>query len=561
MAIYHLSAKVISRSSGRSSTASTAYRSGEKIKDERTGLTFDYSQKKGIDASLILTPDNAPDWMNNRSRLWNEVEKSEKRKDSQLAREIEVAIPVELSNSQKQELVREFVSEQFVNRGMVADIAFHHLNSHNPHAHILLTMRDITDDGFGQKNRDWNRKELLVEFRSAWETQVNQALEQAGTSARIDHRSLEAQGINRIPQIHLGANVTAMMKRGIATERGDTYLGIRVANQEIEQLEIELKVTEELIEYEPRKTQQNQARQNLACDTASINFINNQLITLEEEEEEGEKDKQENFSFGLELAQYDSQTTENFTTNQLSDAQLINLEEQWSHWEKENEIQTYLKSRQGKKISQQFQQLQLDQTKLTKALAAQKRQLAQLSPRSLFNPWGDSPKVIKKQQQKLKRTQSRLKNLHRQLNQAHFQLKQWEKDYQTWFNNPDNQKMREYGKQRVTPEISSRIETLLEGYSIHKAAEYILDVKGKLENKICCVEGNNYRISRQGKTITIMNKHSGELIYLGTDETDNRGIIEVKQFQLSQDDKKAITETAQHLIKEQEKVNCRGIER
>ncbi|NJO94236.1 MAG: MobA/MobL family protein [Hydrococcus sp. RM1_1_31] len=126
MAIYHLNASVISRSAGRSVTAAAAYRAAEKIYDERTGQTFDYTRKSGVDATIILAPAHVPDWVNSRALLWNEVEKVEKRKDSQLAREIDLAIPVELNNFQKQKLVSEFVNEQFVELGMVADVAFHH---------------------------------------------------------------------------------------------------------------------------------------------------------------------------------------------------------------------------------------------------------------------------------------------------------------------------------------------------------------------------------------------------------------------------------------------------
>ncbi len=247
MAIYHLSAKVISRSSGRSITAAAAYRAGDKITDERTAQTFDYSRKKDVDATMIIKPENAPDWMGERSLLWNEVEKVERRKDSQLAREIDVALPIELNHSQKQELVRAFVTDQFVSQGMVADIAFHHLDSHNPHAHILLTMREITANGFGKKNREWNRKELLEKSRSSWEAYANRALERAGRKERIDRRTLQEQGINRIPQIHLGPNVAAMMARGIATERGARYLSIQVANQEIDALERKIITLEKTI--------------------------------------------------------------------------------------------------------------------------------------------------------------------------------------------------------------------------------------------------------------------------------------------------------------------------
>ena len=278
MAIYHLSAKVISRTSGRSITAAAAYRAGDKITDERTGLTFDYSRKKDVDATLILKPENSPDWMGARSLLWNEVEKVERRKDSQLAREIDVALPVELNNTQKQELVKTFVTDQFVSQGMVADIAFHHLHSHNPHAHILLTMREITANGFGKKNRDWNRKELLEKYRSSWEAYTNRALERAGRNERIDRRTLEEQGINRIPQIHLGPNVAAMMARGIATERGNHYLSIQVANQEIDALERKINALEKTIAKRSQTNQEDhenkQNRASLAVATTAYELLN-----------------------------------------------------------------------------------------------------------------------------------------------------------------------------------------------------------------------------------------------------------------------------------------------
>ena len=157
MAIYYFNASVISRSSGRSATASAAYRTAEKIKDIRTGEIYDYRKKKGVDEKFILAPSYAPDWVFERAKLWNEVEKAERRKDSQVAREIKLAIPLELNKSQQVELVKKFTTEQFVNSGMIADVAFHELDSHNPHAHIMLTMRDIDAQGFKKKNRDWNK--------------------------------------------------------------------------------------------------------------------------------------------------------------------------------------------------------------------------------------------------------------------------------------------------------------------------------------------------------------------------------------------------------------------
>ena len=237
MAIYYFNASVISRSAGRSATASAAYRAAERIKDERTGEVHDYRKKKGVDEKIILAPDSAPNWVHNREKLWNEVERVEYRINSQLAREIQLAIPVELNRTQQVELVKEYANDLFVKEGMIADVAFHELNSHNPHAHIMLTMREIDENGFKKKkNRDWNKRELLEKQREGWSSYANVALEKAGIEERIDHRTLKEQGINRIPQIHLGSAVTAMMKRGVATDKGDRWLEIEKANKQIESL-------------------------------------------------------------------------------------------------------------------------------------------------------------------------------------------------------------------------------------------------------------------------------------------------------------------------------------
>ncbi len=234
MAIYHFHAKQISRSvSGRSATGAAAYRAAIVIHDERTGLTHDYTRKTGVDATTILAPTNAPHWVYDRSTLWNTVEKGEKRKDSQLAREVEVSLPRELSFSQMQQLVISFAEIQFVAKGMIADIAFHNVHGDNPHAHILLTMRDITQDGFGLKNREWNDKKLLEIWRREWANDVNYYLSMYDIDVRVDHRSLEAQGIERIPQIHLGPNVVQMEKHGIQTDRGDQARAIEKTNAQI----------------------------------------------------------------------------------------------------------------------------------------------------------------------------------------------------------------------------------------------------------------------------------------------------------------------------------------
>ncbi|MET4104550.1 hypothetical protein ABIE58_004003 [Roseovarius sp. MBR-78] len=188
---------MISRSQGRSATAAIAYRVAERIEDRRTGLTFDYAARGGVDHTETLAPDHAPDWVYDRSELWNRVEEAETRKNSQVAREVRVALPAELTHAQRVELVRDFAQEQFVDRGMIADIALHAPgrdgDDRNHHAHILLTTREIGPEGFTTKNRDWNKVEVLEGWREAWARGSNIALERAGIEDRVDHRTLEAQ--------------------------------------------------------------------------------------------------------------------------------------------------------------------------------------------------------------------------------------------------------------------------------------------------------------------------------------------------------------------------------
>ena len=188
---------MISRSQGRSATAAIAYRVAERIEDRRTGLTFDYAARGGVDHTETLAPDHAPDWVRDRSELWNRVEESETRKNSQVAREVRVALPAELTHAQRVELVRDFAQEQFVGSGMIADIALHAPgrdgDDRNHHAHILLTTREIGPEGFTTKNRDWNKVEVLEGWREAWARDSNAALERAGIEDRVDHRTLEAQ--------------------------------------------------------------------------------------------------------------------------------------------------------------------------------------------------------------------------------------------------------------------------------------------------------------------------------------------------------------------------------
>ncbi|PNQ77775.1 Ti-type conjugative transfer relaxase TraA [Erythrobacter sp. SAORIC-644] len=209
MAIYHFSAKVISRSSGSSAVASAAYRSAQRLHDDRLDRSHDFTNKAGVVHSEVMLPDAAPERLGDRSALWNEVEKTELRKDAQLSREIEFAIPRELSQQQGIELARDFVRSEFVERGMIADLNVHwDIGADGlakPHAHVMLSMREVGEDGFGKKVRDWNRTELISAWRERWADHVNERLASLDIDARIDHRSLEAQRIELEPQTKIGA--------------------------------------------------------------------------------------------------------------------------------------------------------------------------------------------------------------------------------------------------------------------------------------------------------------------------------------------------------------------
>lgn len=236
MAIYHFSVQVLSRSAGRSAVAAAAYRAGERLHDERYGRTHDYT-KKDVSERGIAAPEHAPAWVKNREQLWNAVEQAEKRKDAQLCREVNVALPRELNPKQQRDLLSRFITDEFVKRGMIADVAIHRDNPENPHAHIMLTMREITPDGFGNKVREWNDRELLENWREQWARYANRALERAQVRERIDHRSFAEQGKEIQPTIHLGHKAHAMEKRGVQTERGDVNRSVSEYNRVITSLE------------------------------------------------------------------------------------------------------------------------------------------------------------------------------------------------------------------------------------------------------------------------------------------------------------------------------------
>src|SRR3954453_5025981 len=276
MAVYRLSVSVISRGDGgRSALASAAYRAAERLvelgRDAITnaggaaayragaelagdgGQAFDFSAKRGVVHSEIVLPEGAPVWMADRERLWNAVEASEKRKDARLARETQLALPRELDREAQLGLVRSFVAEQMVARGMVADFAIHDVRARDggrqPHAHVITTTRAIDPTkslGFGGKVRAWDDKALVLAWREAWADHVNRALEAERIAETVDHRTLEAQRLeaaaagdlgraaelDREPEPKVGWEAWQLERKGVGTERGDMLRAVIERNGE-----------------------------------------------------------------------------------------------------------------------------------------------------------------------------------------------------------------------------------------------------------------------------------------------------------------------------------------
>ena len=264
MAIFHCSIKVIKRSVGRSAVAAAAYRSGTCLINAWDGMTHDYTRKGGVVHTEILLPEFAPTTFTDCSALWNSVEQIEKSKDAQLAREIELALPAELDRQEQIRLTRAYVQDTFVASGMCADFAIHDKGDGNPHAHILLTMRPLNAngewgakcrkeyllDGRGQRisdghggfksrrvdTTDWNDKVKAEQWRQAWADYANRALERGGHTERIDHRSYERQGVERIPTVHMGVAATRMERRGVRTEKGDVNREVAAQNRLLKEI-------------------------------------------------------------------------------------------------------------------------------------------------------------------------------------------------------------------------------------------------------------------------------------------------------------------------------------
>ncbi|UIK04826.1 MobQ family relaxase [Neorhizobium galegae] len=245
MAIYHFSGQILGRQPKRNPdgtwrpgskvVAAAAYRSGQRLTDRDTGEVHDYSHRGGVVHEEIMTPPGSALWLEDRELLWSNVEALEIRKDAQLAREFNMALPCELDHAQRLELVRDFVAVHFVRRGMVADLALHDpmpdhgQSTRNFHAHVMLTLRRATPDGLDPvKTREWNSRQLLGVWRAEWAVACNAALERAGKQVRVDHRTLVAQrdealkqrdmakaaALDRQPEIHVGPKARQVVRRG-----------------------------------------------------------------------------------------------------------------------------------------------------------------------------------------------------------------------------------------------------------------------------------------------------------------------------------------------------------
>ena len=264
MAIYHLSMQVISANKGKTAIASASYRSGEQLHSEKEDKNY-YYKREVLPETFILKPENAPDWSLDRERLWNEVEKVEKAKNARYAREMNIALPEELSNDEQKKLILSYCQETFVNDGMVADIAIHRDDEGNPHAHIMLTQRPFNDDGswgakskkiyilddkgnkiYNPKNRtykcykerttNWDSKETLNHWRKEWARFANQSLKENGIDEEISHLSYEDQGIDKQATRHEGYG-----------EKGEENKKLNQQAKEVNQLKEKLARKEEEI--------------------------------------------------------------------------------------------------------------------------------------------------------------------------------------------------------------------------------------------------------------------------------------------------------------------------
>src|SRR5271154_5702638 len=274
VAIYSLHVKVVSRSAGRSVVAAAAYRAAENIGDDRLGVVWDFTRKSGVLHSEITPPADAPSWVRDRAELWNAAERAEdkstRRSSATTGRDIILALPHELTNTQRLDAVRQFAAALIDRYGVAVDFAIHapdrHSDERNYHAHLLMTTRRLGPEGFGAKTRELDDyttgpREIEV-IRKTWERIGNRALEQAGLDIRIDCRSYADQGVDREATVHLGPVASGMERSGEATDLGDRNRSAHARNAERERLdEDRATVSAEIIDLAGERERRAQERE------------------------------------------------------------------------------------------------------------------------------------------------------------------------------------------------------------------------------------------------------------------------------------------------------------
>jgi len=269
MAIYRLEVKSISRRDGRSATAAAAYRSAERIEDERTGETHDYTRRQGVAHTEMILPDHAPQDFRDRSSFWNAAEAAERRKDSKVARDIIAALPHELDDQQRRETAQAMARHLVDRYGVGVDLAIHapdrQADQRNWHAHMLISTREINPDGFGAKTRQLDVKQTssaeITHMRERWAVLQNRSLEQAGRDERVNHRSNEDRGLDRIPEPKLGPVATDMERAGRRSKAGDDLRRVRSENAALQAALAQRKVIDLEIEREKRRLEQAEQKQ------------------------------------------------------------------------------------------------------------------------------------------------------------------------------------------------------------------------------------------------------------------------------------------------------------
>ena len=334
MAIYHLSVKTISRSDGRSATAAAAYRAAEKIVDERTGEIHDYTRKRGVESAELVLPADAPEWAGDRKALWNAAEQAETRKNSTVAREVEVALPAELSPAERLRLALDFARELVERHGCAADVCIHapsrEGDDRNYHAHILLSTRRLGPEGFTEKTRELDDRktgpQLVTQWRERFAALQNERLHEAGIEARVDHRSLKAQGIDREPTRHLGP-------AAIGYER-------RTGEPSNRRMDIEAEVTERLT----RAKEAGELERQAAASNASIISLSSDI--------EAAKVERDRLLAEKGMAEFERQ----FALREMAERGMADFERRFMEAERERERQAAAERAQAKDNTMEHQE-------------------------------------------------------------------------------------------------------------------------------------------------------------------------------------------------------------